>query len=147
MRRGEIRLFLHILILFLCLDFAIFAHHVPLGSWDCLQSGAVSVKRRLRTTVFTMQMSTRQQQSHCFLTLKTIASSQSTLCILHSPIVHSGGEQAGGAWENKRWEGNKTRRRKGREAVGSDFRSFPTESTLCVFYLIISITIFVEKIS
>ena len=82
-----------------------------------------------------------------FSNLKTIARSQSALCILHCPIVHSGGEQAGGALENKGWEGNKTRRRKGREAVGSDFRSLPTESTLCVFYLIISISIFVEKIS
>ena len=62
----KVRLFLYILILLLCIDFVIFAHHVPLGSWgnyekDCLYSGVVSVKRRLWTFVFTTQMSTRQQ--------------------------------------------------------------------------------------
>ena len=35
----------------------------------------ISVKRRPRTIVFTMQMRTWQQQSHCFLTLKTIVRS------------------------------------------------------------------------
>ena len=35
-----------------------------------------------------MQMSTdNTEYSHCFLTLKTIVSKQSTVCILHCPII------------------------------------------------------------
>ena len=34
-----------------------------------------------------MQMSTWQQYSHCFLTLKTIVHSQSSVCILHCLVV------------------------------------------------------------
>ena len=41
---------------------------------------------RLRTIVFTMQMSTWQQYCHCFLTLKTIVRSQSAVCILNFPF-------------------------------------------------------------
>ena len=42
----------------------------------CWVSQPVSVKHRLWTIVFTMQMSMWQQQSHSFLTLKTTVRSQ-----------------------------------------------------------------------
>ena len=45
----------------------------------------VSLKCRLQIIVFAMQMSSWQQQCHCFLTLKTIVRSQSAVCILHCP--------------------------------------------------------------
>ena len=45
----------------------------------------LSVKCRLQTIVFTMQMSTWQEWYHCFLTLEAIVHSQSTVCILLCP--------------------------------------------------------------
>ena len=58
-------------------------HLHPGSGVRCIPSVQNADCRLLQTIVFTMEMRTRQQQPHCFLTLKTMVCSQSAVCILY----------------------------------------------------------------